>query len=268
MKTLHIVATPIGNLNDLSPAMIGALSNCQMLLCESLSAAKRLCSHAGVSTPKLVRYWQKTEKHVVDLISASEATNIVLISDAGTPCISDPGYVLVNYFHEMGWQVRAVPGPCAAISALSISGMPTDQFSFYGFLPPKSAARVKALEKIKQGSPTWVIYESPRRILAFCEDVAAVFGDDYTVCVVKEITKVHERVIKGRVRDVINSLAQVQKGEFVFIGSPSEVQNDWCELAGALAQVLPPSQASQVVAKLMKVSKSAVYKYLAKTKNS
>ncbi len=262
-KRLTIIATPIGNLSDLSPSMVSAISKCELLLCESISAAQRLCQYAGIKTPRLMRYWSKNEKEVIRLLQQSSAAEIGLISDAGTPLISDPGYEVVRLFHESGWKVNTIPGPSAVISALVLSGMPTDAFSFHGFLPAKSAARQKALQKIAQQGLTWVAYESPRRILGLCEDVSQIFGALHEVCVIKEMTKVHETMFRGEVGSVISQLqASNLKGEFVIVARGKKNIGHWQKTALTLRQEVSVTKAAALTAEIYNISKSSVYRYL------
>jgi 16S rRNA (cytidine1402-2'-O)-methyltransferase len=243
--------------------MVSAISKCELLLCESISAAQRLCQYAEIKTPRLVRYFSKNEKEVIRLLQKSSEVEIGLISDAGTPLISDPGYEVVRLFHKSGWKVNTVPGPSAVISALVLSGMPTDSFTFHGFLPPKSVARQKVLIKIAQQGLTWVAYESPRRILGLCEDVNHVFGALHEVCVIKEMTKVHETMFRGDVGSVIKMLQEANlKGEFVIVGKGSNEVGQWEKTAVMLRKEISIAKASSLTAEIYNISKSSVYRYL------
>lgn len=263
MKTLTVVATPIGNLNDITPRMKQALESADLLLAESISATQRLCSHLGIQTPPIKRYWSKTEKTVHTYLEKSHEAHIVLISDAGTPCISDPGYQIVKLFHEKGWLVKTVVGPCAAIAALSISGLPSDQFTFYGFLSAKREARKSFLNNLSKGSSTWIAFESPRRILDLTKDVCDLLGDDYIIAIVKEISKIHETVYRGTAESVLQQLSQsTLKGEYVLIGAPIQNKPDWAPCATALNKRLGINEAASITANIYKISKNTTYNYL------
>jgi 16S rRNA (cytidine1402-2'-O)-methyltransferase len=247
--------------------MVQAIAKCDILLCESISAAQRLCQHAQITPPKLKRYWAKNEQAVLCEIEKSDEQCIGLISDAGTPLISDPGYGIVKLFHDRGWQVKVVPGPTALISALVLSGMPTHEFGFYGFLLPKSAGRKKELRRILQTQMTWVAYESPRRVLSLCQDIEAVFGSDHYICVIKEMTKIHETIWRGAVSDVIGRLSDANlKGEFVVVGAEGLTQVQWQQVASDLMQELSLKRVSGIVSQLYGVSKSQVYDFLLEVK--
>ena len=263
MKTLTVIATPIGNLDDVSLSMKKALVDCDVLFCESVSAAQRLYSILEQKPPKLVRYWQKTEQQVVDRLSQMSEERCALISDAGMPAISDPGYALVKAFHEHGWTVRTVSGPCAAISALAMSGMPTDSFQFSGFLPPKSAARKSKLRLLRSQGLTVVLYESPRRVIGLLEDVAEIYGADHQVFVVKEMSKIHERYFLGRVDQCLQALdGWNMKGEFALVVQRDTVFDDWQGKADVLVSYMSVHDASSCCSKLFSVSRSKVYNYL------
>jgi len=213
---LYVVGTPIGNLSDLSPRAAEVLSRVDVIAAEDTRVTRRLLERTD-RAPKLVSYREETEhrlseKLVEDML---DGTTVALVSDAGTPCISDPGYRLVKAAAEAGIDVVAVPGPSAVIALLSVSGLPTDRFAFEGFLPARAGQRRALLESLRGSSRTVVFYESPRRVVASLDDVADVLADP-SVAVGRELTKMHEEVLRGRARAVANQLRQQgTRGEFV-----------------------------------------------------
>ena len=263
MSVLTIIATPIGCLKDMSPSMVEALTGCDVLLCESLSSAKKLYQHIGCAAPTMHRYWQRNESDVVTRIEQYRDKAIGLISDAGVPAISDPGYALVRAYHEKGWKVNVVPGPCAGITALSICGLTSDRFCFSGFLPAKSSARSIQLEQLRNQGMSVVLYESPRRVLGLLEDIVEVYGADHMVFVVKEMTKIHQMYARGPVLDVLKDLQSWQlKGEFVVIIERAKVDPEWQNHAVILSQYMSHHDTAECVAKLYDVSRSVAYRFL------
>jgi 16S rRNA (cytidine1402-2'-O)-methyltransferase len=213
---LYVIGTPIGNLSDLSPRAASVLASVDIVAAEDTRVTRRLLAAAPVSV-KLVSYREETERRLAhELVGALlEGKDVALASDAGTPCISDPGYRLVRAAAEAGVEVVAVPGPSAAIALLSISGLPTDRFAFEGFPPSRSAARRAVFEGMRGCGRTVVFYESPRRVVAFLDDLADVL-DDPPVALGRELTKVHEEVLRGSAREVAGRLrVRGARGEFV-----------------------------------------------------
>ena len=200
-----------------------------------------------------------------------EGQSVALISDAGTPLISDPGYRVVTKAREAGVNVYTVPGPCAAVAALSVSGLPTDRFLFIGFLAPKATARQKQLQDILDEQATVVLYESPRRITGLLSDIQAVLGEDKIVSVAKELTKTFERVLSGTVASVLLQLEEnpdLQRGEFVVMvaGVPKKKAGDVAVDATTMAWVamaqehLPLKKACALVSEMTGVKKNLLYK--------
>lgn len=263
MSVLRVITTPIGNLNDVSPAMVSAFKKCEVVLCESVSSAKKLYQYMGIPMPLLHRFWQKNELEVVNRLEQYRGKNVGLISDAGVPAISDPGYTLVKAYHDLGWHVDVIPGPCAGISALSMSGLASDAFYFCGFLSVKSSARRIQLHKVRQREATAIIYESPRRVIGLLNDVAQVYGDDHLVFVVKELTKIHQMYARGSVSEVLKTLKAWQmKGEFVVLIERAQVELEWQSNAKILSQFLSHHDAAECVSKMYDVSRSAAYRFL------
>ena len=216
---LYLVATPIGNLGDLSPRAVEVLQSSSCIFCEDTRHSQRLFKRLEIERPLLSCHEHNEAGRVQQALDDVAAGKVVsLISDAGTPAISDPGFRMVRAFRAAGQKVISIPGPCAAIAALAASGLPTDQFRFMGFLPPKSAARLRNFEALKDASETLVFYESTHRILKFLKDLRSVMGDDRTVCVARELTKLHETMHTGRLAQVDEAVNQgSQKGEFVVL---------------------------------------------------
>jgi len=218
---LYIVATPIGNLNDITLRAIDVLKQVDVVAAEDTRHSKKLLDHYGIETRLMAVHDHNEEDRIQSLLTLLQGGSMVaLISDAGTPLISDPGFRIVRAMQHSGVEVVSIPGPCAAIAALSIAGLPTDRFLFIGFLPAKQKARQVALEALLGEQGTLVFYESPKRIVAAVEDVAVVLGADRTVSVAKEITKTFETVKTGPVHEVLEWLQddeQHRRGEFVLL---------------------------------------------------
>ncbi|NTW67245.1 MAG: 16S rRNA (cytidine(1402)-2'-O)-methyltransferase, partial [Nitrospirae bacterium] len=215
---LYIVATPIGNLEDITLRAIRVLKEADAIAAEDTRHTQKLLSKFDIHTP-LTSYHDhnKEEKAPVLVSRLLEGKSIALVSDAGTPGISDPGYFLINLAVDQNIPVVPIPGATAAIAALSVSGLPTDQFVFEGFLPSKHTARLKRLEDLKTEKRTLVFYEAPHRIIAAIEDIRNILGDRKAV-VTRELTKVHEETIRGSISEVLARLnSGSTKGEFTII---------------------------------------------------
>jgi 16S rRNA (cytidine1402-2'-O)-methyltransferase len=217
--TLTLVAAPIGNLSDATPRAIEVLSSATHIACEDTRVTGKLLSKLGIENhAKLISYRDENEHYmageIADRMEAGE--DIALIADAGTPAISDPGFRLVRECRKRGLKVTTAPGVSAVITALSLSGLPSDGFLYLGFLPPKSAARKRFFESQKNFDYTIIIYESCHRIGKFLNDLVATLGPDRCISVCRELTKLHETVHTGAASTVRDSVAKgSQKGEFV-----------------------------------------------------
>ena len=225
MATLFIVATPIGNLEDITLRAVRTLREVALIACEDTRHTRKLLDHLGITTPA-TSYHEHNEaakaEELIDKLCAG--SDIALVSDAGTPLISDPGYRIVAAAVAAGIPVVPIPGPSAILSALAAAGLPTDSFRFGGFLPPKSTQRRKILEELRAESATLVFYEAPRRILDALEDVEAVLGSR-PVVVARELTKLHEEFLRGTGAEVRAQLAARPsvKGEMtLLIGKAKE----------------------------------------------
>jgi 16S rRNA (cytidine1402-2'-O)-methyltransferase len=216
---LYIVSTPIGNLGDITFRAVDVLKSVDLIACEDTRHTRILCQHYGIKTPLTSYYeYNKAAKgdYLVRLLK--EGKTVALVSDAGTPGISDPGFSLIRDVLAAGVRVVSIPGATAMVSALSVSGFPTDRFFFEGFLPVKTGARRRKLESLKDYDGTVVVYESPHRIKKTLEDMRVVLGDDRPVALVREITKKFEEVIRGDLSSVVAKIgASLPRGEFVVI---------------------------------------------------
>lgn len=221
MSTLWLVATPIGNLGDLAPRAAEVLAAAGLVCCEDTRRTGLLLQHAGIRAERLAVCNDHTEASRVDdvLRTLREGRDVAVVSDAGTPGISDPGERIVRAVVDAGFDVSAVPGPSAAIMALTISGLPADRFVFEGFLPRKGTDRTQRLHEIAAEHRTTVIYEAPHRAQRTLDDLRRVCGDDRTVVVTRELTKLHETVERGPLGEIDIG---TPRGEYVFVlaGSP------------------------------------------------
>ena len=219
---LYIVATPIGNMGDLTSRALKILSSADLVACEDTRTTGAMLMRLGLHRP-LVAYHEHNEiataSYLTDLIA--EGKNIALVSDAGTPAISDPGFRIVRECRRRGLSVVPIPGASALTTALCASGLPTHAFLFSGFLPPKSAARINFLKKHRSADYTLVLYESPYRIQKFADEILAQLGPDRVICIAKELTKIHERFLVGTAIAVNEQLKSISlKGEFIILIAP------------------------------------------------
>lgn len=216
---LYLVATPIGNLEDLTFRALKILKKADRLLAEDTRRTLKLLRHFEIDRALQPCHEHNESSMAGQVVSwIREGQSCAFVSDAGTPAISDPGFRLVRSCRELDLPVISIPGPCAAIAALSVSGLPTDQFRFLGFLPPKRAARIRVFHELKDDSGSLIFYESTHRIEKFLEDAEEVFGKTRAICVGRELTKQFETVTSGTLENVRSRLATAStKGEFVII---------------------------------------------------
>jgi 16S rRNA (cytidine1402-2'-O)-methyltransferase len=239
---LYLVATPIGNLEDITLRALRVLREVDRIACEDTRQTQKLLNHFDISTPTISYHEHNEQTRTGELIALlQEGGRVAVVSDAGTPSFSDPGFELVRASVAAGVRVIPIPGANAALSALIASGMNTDRFLYVGFLPAKPGARRTELETLAAGMPglTLVIYEAPHRILEMLADVAAVWGDSARVVVARELTKLHEELLRGTVKEVHSELAARERvrGEIVLLieATPSAQP---AKLAGTLVQQL------------------------------
>src|SRR5688572_15652743 len=222
MGALVIVATPIGNLSDISARALDALRNADLIACEDTRQTLKLLNHYGIQKPLVSYHDFNEEKKAAELgHKILGGSNVALVSDAGTRGVSDPGYRLVRYCREQGLKIIPVPGPNAAITALAASGLPSDEFLFVGFLPSKAAARREKLESLRLQHATLIFYEAPHRIENMLTDLLQILGDR-EACIARELTKLHEESLFGRLSELVGKVKAL--GEFVIVvgGNPSD----------------------------------------------
>jgi 16S rRNA (cytidine1402-2'-O)-methyltransferase len=215
MPTLYVVATPIGNLEDISLRALRILREVKLIAAEDTRKTRRLLTHYDIKTP-MTSYFEHNKIIKLDyILDCLGEGDVALVSEAGTPGISDPGYELIKTAKERNIPVVPVPGASAIVSALSISGLPTDRFTYLGFLPRKSGARTKLLESVMGDPGTLVIYESPHRLAATLKSLLEILGDR-RIAVCRELTKMHEEVFKGTISEAIDHFME-PRGEFTLV---------------------------------------------------
>ena len=232
MATLYIVATPIGNLKDITLRALETLEKVALVAAEDTRVAKKLFTAHGISTP-LISYHQHNalQRDPQLLIELEQDRDIALITDAGTPLISDPGHSLVATCRQLEVDVVPIPGACASIAALSVNDFNITRFSFEGFLPPKRSARISRLEQLSHREHASVLYEAKHRMVALLEDIQSTFGPERKLMIARELTKMHEQIVSGEVQQLLSQLKDeliVLKGEFVVVieGADGTAQND------------------------------------------
>lgn len=264
---LYVVATPIGNLEDWTPRAAATLKAVAVVAAEDTRHSGRLLQHFDISTRLLALHDHNEGARVEMLLARLQAgDDIALISDAGTPLISDPGYRLVAAVQAAGVRVVPIPGACAAIAALSAAGLPSDRFSFEGFLPAKSAGRRERLQALAAESRTQIFYEAPHRVLDCLQDMVAVLGPLRRVVLARELTKTFETIRQLPLAEMlawVASDADQQRGEIVLVleGAP-EAEEDWLEadrVLGLLLAELPVKQAASLAAGITGIKKNALY---------
>ena len=267
---LFIVATPIGNLDDITFRAVEVLKSVDIVFAEDTRHSKKLLLHLDISKPiRAFHDHNEREKTKAIIGEIHSGKSIALISDAGTPLISDPGYFLVAQAKKEYLRVVPIPGPSALITALSASGLASDRFTFLGFLPSKKTARVKLLKSLINRTETSIFYESPKRILATLTDMHRIFEDNREVCLAKELTKVFETIQTDSIPNLIKYLTfdqNNQKGEFVILISAND-KIDIAEAEAQLDSLLPilcaemgASKAAKLAAKITGIDKNQCYK--------
>lgn len=270
--TLYVVATPIGNLKDITLRAIEVLQNCAVVACEDTRHSMRLFQAHDIDTKTIALHQhnenQQSKKLIARLLKGDD---VALVSDAGTPLISDPGFPLLQLAHEHSIKVVPIPGPSALITLLSVASINTQPFMFHGFLPAKSLQRITAYESWKDINATHVFYESSHRIVKSINDLLTVFGPDAITAMGRELTKTFEHVFKGPASDLldlIQSNSNHQKGEFVIAVLN---QSDQCqqtinrpaaELVDQLKPLLPPKIVAKIVSTQYKLNKKKVYQFI------
>jgi 16S rRNA (cytidine1402-2'-O)-methyltransferase len=265
--TLYVVATPIGNLEDMTFRALRILQKVDLIAAEDTRHSRKLCNFYAIKTPMTSYFAHNEESKGEQIVQRlQQGETVALITDAGTPAISDPGYLLVKRCRDEDLRVECVPGPSAVVGALSISGFPSEQFLFTGFLPAKPAARRKKISSFLNEEQTVVSYESPRRLLKTLEIMQEELGGDRQVAVVRELTKIHEEMISGELGVVVGRLRQKRvRGEIVLLLAPAAQKVQKESVKEALIRVqaetgLPMRQVVKEVARQFGLSGSDVYR--------
>ena len=268
---LYVVATPIGNLGDLSARAREILAKADVIAAEDTRHTARLLTHFGIKRPLLACHdfnERERSEQIVERLQRGEC--IALVSDAGTPLISDPGYHLVNAVREADLKVVPVPGPCAMVAALSVSGLPSDRFFFEGFLPAKGSGRRKRIAELADFPHTWIVYESPHRIQDFLADMVTELGGERRVVLARELTKTFETVLcasAGELQQILIDDENQRRGEFVVLIQGAEktdiaedgISEEALRTLSILIEELPMKQASQIAAKLTGLKPKLLY---------
>lgn len=265
--TLYIVATPIGNLSDITAHAIDCLKSVAIIACEDTRTSGKLLNHFNIPTKTIAYHDHNAEAQTAKLVELLQSgKHLALISDAGTPLISDPGFRLVRACHQAGIKVSPVVGASAAIAALSVAGLPSDKFYFYGFLPAKTHARQSELASLAAMTATLIFYEAPHRIVECIDDMITVLGDNRQVTFCREITKTFETIYPstlGELKQFVASDANQQKGEMVLVvaGANDSVNDEGKHdaLLKRLLQDLSVKKAAQLASDITGAKKNALY---------
>lgn len=285
---LYIIATPIGNKSDITLRAIETLKSVNIIYCEDTRTSKKLLNHYDINTP-LASCHEHNEESICNKISEQILNNqsIGLISDAGTPLINDPGFKLVRYLHTKNIPIISIPGPSALTAALSIAGVPTDEFTYYGFFPIKKSNQDNIIDILKTNNHTNIFYESPHRILKTLK-ILENYLNNHNITICKELTKIHENTISGTPRKLLNHFDKHPsqlKGEFVILiyniksnkkldkklGNKSNLENKNITLSidkilKTLKEFLPPKECAKIASKFTGVNTKDLYDYILKTK--
>jgi len=266
--TLYIVATPIGNLGDITQRALDILTQVDVIACEDTRHTGKLLSAFSIKNKTLSLHdhnERQKQEYIASLLE--EGKSIALVSDAGTPLISDPGFHLVRHCRQLGLPVSPIPGACAAIAALSSAGLPTDRFSFEGFLPSKSGARQATLAALANESRTMVFYDAPRRAIDTVEDIVATLGGERYVVIARELTKTFETVYSDTAQNLLTWLKEDPnqlKGEMVLIIEghkidPNAISPKVIDTLKLLLEEMKPKKACAITAEIYGVKKNALY---------
>ena len=265
--TLYVVATPIGNLADASPRALETLAQTDLIACEDTRTSRTLLARHGIAARTVPLHAHNERRAAARLLAAlREGKNVAIVSDAGTPAISDPGALLVEAAHREGLRVVPIPGPSAALAAYSASGFAADRFTFVGFLPASRNARRKALAELDLPWPV-ILYEAPHRVLETVTDLAERFGEARDIAIARELTKKFEEIVRlplGRARDWLLAGEHRQQGEFVLVlgpgaPHPSHDADEAERVLAVLLETLPPSGAAKLAARITGAPKNALY---------
>lgn len=266
---LYVVATPLGNLRDITLRALDVLASVDVVAAEDTRNTRHLLSQHGITPQRLLALHQHNERAGADKVIAllREGQRVAFVSDAGTPAVSDPGALLVHAVFDAGLRVIPVPGPSALATALSVSGLATPHVLFHGFLPNKSAARRKVLQTLREREETLVFYEAPHRVLESVEDMLAILGGEREIVLARELTKLFENVHRCALVDApewLRSDANHQRGEFVLLVSGAEPQKSELDahteqMLRVLLADLPLKQAVQLAVQISGISRNVLY---------
>ncbi|HXZ93107.1 MAG TPA: 16S rRNA (cytidine(1402)-2'-O)-methyltransferase [Burkholderiales bacterium] len=265
--TLYIVATPIGNLADASPRALEALAHADLVACEDTRTSRTLLARHGIAARTVALHAHNERAATARLLGAlQQGKNVALVSDAGTPAVSDPGAVLVAAAHAAGVRVLPLPGPSAAITAFSAAGFPSDRFLFVGFLPAAHSARRKALEALEATCPV-ILYEAPHRVAETVADLAERYGGAREIVIARELTKKFEEIVRLPLTAAADWLAAAphrQQGEFVLVLGPATArpgadEGEAARVLGILLETLPASEAAKLAARITGAPRKALY---------
>ena len=270
--TIYLVATPIGNLEDITLRALRILKEADLIACEDTRQTQKLLNHFGITTPTISYHEHNEAARAEELAAQAQQGRIIaIVSDAGMPAISDPGYRIVLQALEQKVPVIPIPGPSALLAALAASGLPTDSFRFHGFLPAKQGQRRRILEEIRPSSQTEIFYEAPHRVVEALQDIVEVLGLSRSVVIARELTKLHEEFLRGSAQELLAQLQQKEvRGEItLLIGKADERAESTVSTTQTLRQRmaelmheqhLDEKAALKVVAKERGVSKSEAYR--------
>lgn len=269
MSTLFLVATPIGNLEDFSFRAVRILKEVKLIACEDTRHTAKLLNHYNITTPSTSFFEHNKVKKIPKIISALVDADVALVSDAGTPGLNDPGYLLVRAALEAGHNVSPIPGPNAPISALVSSGLPTDKFLYLGYLPRKSGERKKTLLSIKSMPYTLIFFETPHRMDESLQDILTILGDR-EIAVAGELTKMFEEISRGKISDLISIFNKKSaRGEFtIVIDGYKEGSETWTEeelvsmISSGLTNKIPPSQLAKDLSQISGWPRRVIYKLI------
>jgi 16S rRNA (cytidine1402-2'-O)-methyltransferase len=268
---LYLVATPIGHLEDITLRALSVLKQVDLIACEDTRHTRTLLDHYGIRKPTVSYHEHNEAERASELIEGlRRGESIALVSDAGTPAISDPGYRVVRAAIDAGIPVTSIPGPVAFAAALAASGLPTDQFAFHGFLPARSGERRTALERLRNSESTDVFYEAPHRLIDAVADIVASLGPERPIAIARELTKVHEEFLRGSAADLLQQLKTRPsiKGEIVLLigkaaGGHSAAQSDVrSRITALMARGLDEKAAIKKLAKETNLSRDALFREL------
>ena len=271
--SLYIVATPIGNLDDITKRAANMLEHVELIAAEDTRHSRKLLNHLGIDN-KIIAYHEHNEEKLTDQLIKKliDGKSIALISDAGTPLISDPGFKLVSVAHDKNIAVIPVPGSSAVIAGLTASGLSCDKFVFHGYLSPKSSSRQKYLKTLATESKTLVFYEAPHRILGLIEEMYSIFGIFRYVTIARELTKKHEQIARDTLSNIKSKIENNEiknKGEFVVIleGNKNNLVKDSeiLRINKILTEIVSPKDAVLLTAKITKRKKNDIYKLVHKS---